>query len=276
MNWMDRLERRFGRYAIDNLIMYIVALNGLVYLLMYIEPTGSIVSRLALVPRLVLRGEVWRLFTYVFIPPSTSLLWIVFVLHFYYMIGTSLEYEWGAFKFNLYYFIGMLGTTIGAFISGGSATSVYLNLSLLLAFARLFPNFELLLFLILPVKVKYLAILNWIFLGWTVLTAPLSYKIAAVASVANYFVFFGKDILIDLKLGRQAYQKRRKFRGQLVTLKPTMHKCTVCGITENDDPDMEFRYCSKCDGDYEYCMTHLKNHDHIKEVRIEDEWREDK
>jgi indolepyruvate ferredoxin oxidoreductase alpha subunit len=115
--------------AIDNLITYIIGLNGFVYLLMYIEPTGTYVNQLTLVPSLVLRGQIWRLVTYVFIPPNASPLWIVFVLYFYYMIGTSLEHEWGSFKFNLYYLIGMAGTTIAAFISGGSATSVYLNLT---------------------------------------------------------------------------------------------------------------------------------------------------
>jgi hypothetical protein len=264
MDWMDRLERRFGRYAVDNLIVYIVGLNGFVYLLTLIEPTGTYVRKLMLVPALVLRGEIWRLITYVFIPPSTSPLWIIFVLHFYYMIGTSLEAEWGSFKFNLYYLIGMLGTTLAAFLSlTGATTSVYLNLSLLLAFARMFPDYELLLFFILPLKVKYLAVAEWVFIGFTVLTAPAPAKIAALASVINYFVFFGKDILFGLKLGRQSYNKRKEFRGKLIKM-PNMHKCTICGITEHDDPDMEFRYCSKCEGDYEYCMKHLKDHEHIR------------
>jgi hypothetical protein len=230
---------------------------------MHIEPTGTYVNQLALVPSLVLRGQIWRLVTYVFIPPNASPLWIVFVLYFYYMIGTSLEHEWGSFKFNLYYLIGMAGTTIAAFISGGSATSVYLNLSLLLAFARLFPDYELLLFFFLPVKVKYLGLLNWLFIGFTVLTEPLPFKIAAVASVINYFVFFGKDISVELKTGRQSYHNRKRFQGQLVQ-KSTMHRCIICGVTEDDDPDMEFRYCSKCEGDYEYCMKHLKEHEHVR------------
>ena len=228
------IERKFGRYAIENLITYIVGLNGIVYMLMLFDSTGFYVSQLVLVPSLVLQGQLWRFITYVFIPPSTSPLWIVFALYFYYMIGTSLEHEWGSFKFNLYYFIGMLGTTIAAFISGGGATSVYLNLSLLLAFARLFPNYELLIFFILPVKVKYLAWLNWIFIGITVLTEPFPYKLAALASLMNYFVFFGKEISIDLKTGRQP-----GWRQKPRTRKRNVSQITICGITEWMILDME-------------------------------------
>jgi len=263
LSWLDRLERRFGRFAIRNLMAYIVGLTGIVYALSYFDTTGFLISKLMLVPNLVLKGEVWRLVTYIFIPPSASLIWILFVLYFYYMIGSALEHEWGSFRFNVYYFAGMLGTTIAAFITGYGATATYLNLSLFLAFAKLYPDHELLLFFILPVKIKYLAYINWAFIIITVLFGDIGSKVVAVVSIINYFLFFGKDILTNTKNNRQAYNNRRRFISELPK-DFTIHRCTICGKTEKSDPDMDFRYCPECDGDYEYCMDHVRNHAHIK------------
>ncbi|MBI4691437.1 MAG: hypothetical protein HY754_14395 [Nitrospirae bacterium] len=261
MKLLNRLERRFGSYAIPNLMMYIIGFNFIVFAISYARPEVDIIGRLALIPVLVMSGEVWRLVTYIFIPPTFSLFWILFILYFYYIVGTGLEHEWGSFRFNIYYLAGMAGTTIAAFISGG-ATGLYLNMSLFLAFAHIYPNFEILLFFIIPVKVKYLAWLNWAFIAFTVLTAPVTDKLAAVASVFNFFLFFGKDIIAGIKAGRAGYSNRQRF-AKTVQKKSTIHKCTICGITEENDPRMEFRYCSTCKGDYEYCMNHLKNHEHI-------------
>ncbi|MFZ5987122.1 MAG: hypothetical protein ACOYWZ_08350, partial [Bacillota bacterium] len=182
MNLLDKLERKFGRYAVKGLMLHIVGLNLFVYLLSWIRP--EFVKFLVLEPSLVLKGEVWRLVSYIFIPPGGSPIFILFILYFYYMIGTGLEHEWGSFRFNIYYLVGMIGTTAAAFIANSAATSMYLNLSLFLAFAYIYPNYELHLFLILPIKIKYLAWLNWAFIGYTILLAPvsLSYKLAAVVS----------------------------------------------------------------------------------------------
>jgi membrane associated rhomboid family serine protease len=265
VNWLDKLERKFGRLAISGLMKYIVVLNGLVYLLMYLDPTGAYVHTLTLIPQLVWAGEFWRLITYIFIPPSASPLFILFILYFYYLIGSTLEQEWGSFKFNLFYLFGIIGTTLAAFITGGETTSLYLNLSLFLAFAQLFPDFELLLFFILPVKIKYLGWLQWAFIALTVITASLPAKIAALVSVVNFFIFFGKDLFSQAKLNNRSYQRRQKFHSESISAKTAFHKCTICGRTEVDDPKLEFRYCAQCDGDHEYCLEHLKNHEHIKE-----------
>lgn len=265
MKWLDRLNRRFGKYSIKNLMIYIVAANMLVFLLSLADRTGIIQSSLQLNPGLVLRGEVWRLVTFIFIPPQTSILLILFALYFYYMVGTSLEREWGSFKFNVYYLIGMLGTAVAAFIVWGPSTGMYLNLSLFLAFARLFPNHQILLFFFIPIKVKYLAWLNWALIAYTLLTSPLPDKVAAVASVINFLIFFGRDIVVQLKRGRSSYANRQRFNAKLPR-DFTMHRCHVCGITEKDDPRMDFRYCMLCEGDYEYCEKHLNNHVHIKQT----------
>lgn len=214
MKWINQLERRFSRLAIKNLMYYIVFLNAVIFLLILIDNTGSVIPLLALNPALILEGEVWRLVSYIFIPPTTSIFFAVFVLYFYYMVGTSLEREWGSFKFNLYYLIGMLGTTAAAFIAGGGTTAVYLNMSLFLAFAYIYPNFEILLFLIAPIKVKYLAWLYWFFIGYTVLTARLPHKVAALVSLANFLLFFGEDIVKNLRRRQQVSSNRRRFKSQ--------------------------------------------------------------
>lgn len=211
MKWMNKLERKFGKYAIPNLIFYIIALNALVFLLSLAAPGQPVVELLTLHPQRVLQGEIWRLLTYIFIPPTGSPIWIIFLLYFYYLVGTGLEQAWGAFRFNLYYVLGLAGTTLAAFISGAGYTGAYLNLSLFLAFAHLYPNFEVMLFLILPVKVKYMAWLNWALMGFTLIFHALPYKIAAVAAVLNFFVFFGPDIYRTVRLRGQVRKNRKKF-----------------------------------------------------------------
>ncbi len=212
MKWINKLERKFPHMAIKNLIYYIVFLNAVIFILILIDDTGSVIPLLELRPALVLQGEVWRLISYIFIPPTTSIFFVIFVLYFYYMVGTALEQEWGAFKFNLYYLIGMLGTTAGAFIAGGGTTAVYLNMSLFLAFAYLYPNFEILLFLLVPIKVKYLAWFYWFFIGYTVITAPPASKVAALVSLANFLLFFGDDIYKNFKRRQQVSSNRKKFK----------------------------------------------------------------
>lgn len=268
---MNKIERKFGRYAIENLMVYIIGLNAFVYCLSYVYRGSNLTSKLWLDPYLVLQGEVWRLVTFIFIPPATSIIWIFFILYFYYMVGMGLEREWGSFRFNVYYLTGMAGTILAAFLVGQGYTAIYLNLSLFLAFAYVYPDFEILLFFVLPVKVKYLAWLNWLFIGFTVLTAPLPAKAAALVSVLNYFLFFGREIAANWKNRTSSYQRRRAFVSRSTPPEKTfIHKCAVCGMTEKQDPLMDFRYCSQCEGDYEYCMPHLKTHEHVKAAKQEE------
>lgn len=267
MNWLNRLERKFGAWAIRGLMTYIVILNGLVYLLMYLDRTGTYINTLTLIPERVLRGEVWRLLTFIFIPPFTSPLWLFFILYFYYIIGINLEHEWGSFKFNLFYLTGMIGTIIAAFLSGGGigATNSYLNLSLFLAFAHVFPDFQLLLFFIFPVKVKYLGWLSWAYFALTIITASLTLKVAALMALANFFLFFGKELFNQAKTNNQSYRRRQQFYNDSKPPREAFHRCTICGKTELDDSKLEFRYCSQCVGDHEFCMEHLKEHEHFQE-----------
>ncbi|MCX7749444.1 MAG: rhomboid family intramembrane serine protease [Clostridia bacterium] len=259
------MERKFGRFAIKGLSRYIVFLMAFTYCLIYfLDVSGTYIFKLMLIPDLVLDGEVWRLITFIFIPPTTNLLWVVFALMFYYFIGTTLEREWGSFKFNVYYFTGVLGTIIAAFAFGGFGTSFYLNLTIFLAFARLYPNYEIQLYLVLPIKVKYLAWVDWFYLLYAILTQPVPVKITVIASIVNYLIFFGPEMIAYMRNRSVVYQNRSRFR-VIHAPKTAKHKCTVCGATEMDDSKLEFRYCIDCEGDHEYCMEHLNTHEHVRE-----------
>jgi|CZCA01.1.fsa_nt_gi membrane associated rhomboid family serine protease len=260
--WLDKLEKKIGRYCIKNLMLYITTLNGVVFVLSYLAPELDLVSRMILVPSLVMQGEVWRLITFLFVPMPFSPLWILLTLYFYYMIGTSLEHEWGSFRFNLYYLIGILGTIAGAFL-GGSGTSGFLNLSLIFAFAYLYPNYQIMLFFFIPVKIKYLAIL---YAGSLVLMfsfSPLAGLVTILGSAVNFILFFWKDIYYRLRFNRRAYISQQEFKAKIPKIH-VMHRCTICGKTDVEDRHMDFRYCVECDGDYEYCMDHLYDHEHVK------------
>lgn len=259
---LDKLEKRIGKFCIRNLMIYIIAMNAVVFLMAYLFPELNIVSRLALVPELVLKGEVWRLVTFLFIPMSFHPFWIIFTLYFYYMIGTSLEHEWGAFKFNVYYFIGVLGTIAGAFL-GGLGTSTFLNLSLIFAFAYLFPNYQIMIFFFFPVKIKYLALFYAAGLVFTFALMPIVDLITVLGSAVNFILFFWKDIYYRIRFNRKAYMNQKEFKEKIPKIH-VMHRCTICGITDVEDRKMDFRYCVDCEGDYEYCMDHLYNHEHVK------------
>lgn len=263
MKWVDKLERKYGRHAIHGLMKYIVGANLAVYLLALIMP--GILGKLALVPHLVMQGQIWRVFTFILIPPDLHPIWIFFTLYLYYMIGTGLEQAWGSFKFNMYYLTGILLTVIVTLASRSFfGTAGYLNLSLFLAFATIYPDHELLLFFILPVKMKYLAILDVLLLVEGMITGGLPAVLMVSASLANYLLFFWNDFLAMIKLKKTVKKSKKKFK--VIEMKDYVrHRCTVCGITERDDPNMEFRYCSKCSGHKEYCMNHLKNHEHTTE-----------
>ncbi|QAA30787.1 rhomboid family intramembrane serine protease [Clostridium manihotivorum] len=267
MKWLDKLERKFGRYAIKNLMFYIVVANLIVYLMEYLFRTSMLTYKLMFIPSLILKGEVWRVITFIFIPPNSSPIFIIFVLYFYYMIGSTLESEWGAFRFNFYYLLGIVGTIIAGFITGGAVTGTYLTLSLFLAFAYTYPDYQILLFFVIPIKIKYLAWLDAAFLAISFIQGDIADKLSIVAALINFFVFFGKDMLYRGKNTGYAYNNKKNIKKKTKNKNIKLvwrHKCEVCGITDNDDPNMEFRYCSGCQGNHEYCINHLRNHEHVK------------
>ncbi|MFW6014906.1 MAG: hypothetical protein ACOCRK_00550 [bacterium] len=267
MKWINKLEKKYSKYSIKNLMLYIILLTATVFFLSMYDRT--FLNKLILIPEKVLKGEVWRLITFIFIPPTSSPIFIIFVLFLYYTIGHTLELKWGSFKFNLYYLLGVLFTIISAFIFGGIGTSFYINLTLFLAFARLHPDYQIYIFFVLPVKMRYLAIFTWLYLGYQFLISPIQNKVTLIFSLANYIIFFGNHIVQNIKRKIKVHKRRNEFYSDYKNEneQDTIHKCTICGITEKVDPSMEFRYCSKCDGYHEYCMKHLNDHQHIKEKK---------
>lgn len=217
MKWLYKLEKITGKFAIRNLMMYIVVLNFLVFALDFVlQPFHFSVYRiLQLDPSMVFQGQVWRLITFIFIPPSAGIIFIIFVLYFYYMIGSSLEQEWGTARFNLYYLIGILGTIAASLTTGNIATSLYLNMSLFLAFAQLYPDYEVLLFFILPVKIKYLAYVDWVFFALTIIFGSIPNKIFAAISLINFFLFFYDDFFKNIGNKRRYHSTRQSFNSQV-------------------------------------------------------------
>ncbi|MDF2878257.1 MAG: hypothetical protein K0S30_1353 [Clostridia bacterium] len=265
MNFLDKLERKYGKYAIKNLMLYILAGNAFVFLFYYVTQ-GRILPLIVFDFDAVMHGQIWRIFTFLFIPNTFSLLWFVFSAFLYYSIGMQLEHTWGVFKFNFYYLSGAVLTMIATTLFGGYGSTLYINLSLFLAYATLFPNVQFLIYFIIPVKVKYLAWLNVAFLLYNFFMSGVATKALIIISLLNYLLFFG----IPLLRGRSTHtqrnfnkQKRELPKGPGETIKVAFHRCRVCGKTELTDPDMEFRYCSKCNGNFEYCMDHIKDHEHV-------------
>ena len=207
------LERRLRRYAISNLMKYIVIGQGVMYLLLLAWPSlGYRLYTLMTLTRVgLMRGEIWRLVTFIFLPPASSALFIIFALYFYFMIGLTLEARWGTVKFNLFYLIGMLAAIVACLITGG-AGNTYLNLSLFFAYAALYPNEQVLLFMVLPIKVKYLALFDAAFYLWQFIVGSASTRVMIVLCLANVFLFLGGDILHAIKRDSQYWKTRYNFR----------------------------------------------------------------
>lgn len=255
---LRKLERKLGRFAIPNLITYLVAGQAGAFVLSYAKP--QFIDRLTLVPEEVLRGEVWRIVSFLFIPPATNPFFLIFALMLIFMYGRALEEYWGEFRFNLYVFVGWIASVAAAFaVPGATATNIYLMSSLLLAFAYLNPNFEIRLFFLFPVKIKWIAWLTWGLFAVQMVLGGWEDRALIGAGVLNFFLFFGNDLWVRAR-GASRRRARRETE-QRETQKAT-HTCAVCGLTDLEDPNMQFRYCSQCGGKNGYCMDHIRDHEH--------------
>jgi len=248
---LDRLDRHLGRFAIPSLIRYVVALNALAFLLGELNP--GYLQVLELDRALILKGEVWRIVTWIFIPDMTTFPWILLYLWATFWIGDLLEAEWGAFRLNAYYFLGMLLCILSAFVFGTSFGNTFLNLSLFLALATLLPNLEILVFFILPVKLKWVALISLIGPLLILATGPLAAKMMVFVSLGNYLLFFGPHFVREARQNRAVAVRRAKFEADKTT-NETLHRCETCGITEITRPDAYFRVTP--DG-REFCTEHV-------------------
>lgn len=296
---LSKLEKKLGKYAINNLIIYVLAAYGIGYILQLFN--SSMYSMLALDPGLIFEGQVWRIFTWICTVPTDLGIFTIFMFLLYYWIGTTLEHYWGTFRYNVYMISGYLFITLGSIIIYGctglvfgfdgaiaiSGSTYYINMASFLAFASLFPDHQIYFMMIIPLKMKYLAIIDLVLIGYEFLSYIsqigkadaiadfysislgraysfiLSNPITIVLSLLNFIIFF---FVFRKKKNRYFNnQTRRNYKKETVKLKGiTKHKCAVCGRSEEDDEDLVFRFCSKCDGNYEYCQDHLFTHEHIK------------
>lgn len=281
MKKIDMFCYKHPRFGIPNLMLYIVIGNALVWLFGAMDTTGLIRTALAFSASGLLHGQVWRLVTFVLVPESSGL-WLLLFLYFYYFVGSSLEREWGAGRFTIYYLMGMLLTVIYGFVAyfatgvSRGLTASYINLSMFFAFATLFPDVQLLLFFIIPIKVKWLGIVNAIFFVYEIFSMlGAGYGMMAflpLVAVLNYFIFCGDQLFSRvIPSGRQQRKNTVDFKREAQKIryeqrnKSYNYKCSVCGRTDADHPELEFRYCSRCVGYHCFCQDHINNHVHFTE-----------
>lgn len=274
MNLLGKLERKLGRFAIRNLTRYIIGIYILGYIISLAAP--QVLFAMMLEPSKILQGEVWRIFTWVLLPPEGLSVFTIIMLMLYYYLGNMLERAWGAFRFNVYILTGIIATVIGAFIlyacgipeMGYAFSTYYINMSIYLAFAMSYPNQVLMLYFVIPIKIKWLGFLYGAMLIYDIYKSGWPDRVVIIASLFNFIVFFLATRNYQ-KLSPKEIKRKSSFKRQVnQAVKPprpgiTRHKCAVCGRTEEDGDDLEFRFCSKCDGNYEYCQDHLFTHEHV-------------
>ncbi len=288
------MERRFGKYAIRNLSLVLIICYAIGFAVSAFR--SDLLWLLTLNPHAILHGQVWRIVSWILVPPPVSgTFWVLIMLYFYYSIGTALERTWGTWLYNVYIFSGMIFTVLGAFLAyalmrvlvpgagelefmlmSAAFSTYYINMSIFLGYAMTFPEAQVLLMLFIPVKVKWLGIIYLAVIGVEFFQTPLFGKIAIAASLLNFFVFFLRSRHMQ-RFKPSEIRRRSDFRKKMRAAggspsgsvlsserKTTVHRCAICGRTEQDSPELEFRYCSKCEGSFEYCQDHLFTHRHVK------------
>ncbi len=266
MSLISRLESRFGRWAIPNITAIIIAGQVLLYVLQMTRGMQvNVLEKIHLFPSEVLQGEIWRLVTFLFVPPVASPIWAFFYWFIMFRFGTGLEQIWGTFRYNIFLLVGFLANVIASFVAYAFgyldfADNVFLYSTIFLAFARLVPDYTILIFFVLPIKIKWLALLMWIGYAYGMLTGDWMGRILIVASVANYLVFFGREHVRDLKNRhrRRAFESKVKAAANAIR-----HQCEVCDLNSENSPKTLFRYCSKCEGQRCYCPEHIHDHEHV-------------
>ncbi len=291
MNLLNKLEKKLGKYAISNISLYLILCYGCGYLLDLINP--YFLNYLTLNPYEILHGQVWRIFTWILVPPSDLGIFTIITLYFYYSIGSTLERTWGTFLYNAYLFMGMLFTVVGSFVVFGLCPAVmpeaitfyggaqnfyaivarayfstyYVNMSIFLAFAMTFPNAQVLLWFLIPVKMKWMGIVYIVLIGLQVVQGDLISRVVIISSLLNFIVFFLMTRNgLGMRLSPKQVKRRYVYKAEVKRARPqsvAKHKCAICGKTSDEYPDLEFRFCSKCNGGYEYCQDHLFTHTHV-------------
>lgn len=298
---LEKLERKLGRFAIPGLMRYVVAMYVVGYIINLLNPAFYMQWLMFDVDMVFRHGQVWRLITFLVQPPENNIFFMALMVYVYYSIGTTLEKIWGTFRFNLFYFMGVLSNIIAVLIiylitylrfGYGQSFPIsleYLNMSMLLAFAVTFPEVRFLLMFIIPVKGKWLSIGYVIYFAYKILVSfiadPFYGLLTAIViivpmlNVLVYFLMVKRYLISPVQIKRRNDFKRSYREGAAAgytttNIRPegssksstviTRHKCAVCGRTELDGDNLQFRFCSKCNGNYEYCQDHLFTHEHIQ------------
>ncbi len=306
---MKNLRNRFERWCfrnrnkgIPNLMLYLSIGSGIVYLFTMFTGNYLLYDWLSFDLQKILQGQVWRLFSYVITTNSGNILLTLITLVCYYSLGQAMENVWGTFRFNLFYLSGVVMMDVFALFVGllmpqwlpymNYVVDVYyLNLSLFLGYATLYPNAQFLLLFIIPVRAWIFALLDLVltFVEVINLSVPVfmfPINLFPLVAIANYFLFFGKDVLnvvpvswrvnagrlfrkkpkqAEKRTGTIPFPTAGSFEASTATVKaPYTHKCRVCGRTDVSNPELEFRYCSRCGGYQCYCEDHINNHEHIQ------------
>lgn len=283
MDFLTKLERKFGKYSIPNLTVLLIGGFIIGFMIEVLEPNA--INAISLNPELILKGQIWRLISWVLMPPNGASLWIIITLLFYFSIGRTLENVWGDFRYTVYIISGIIFTDLGvigsylvlmltgqselaAFYSDTSVSTYFLCMSIFLAYAFTFPEHQVLLWFIIPIKVKWMGYLDIAYLIYFIVVyAQMHYfpgVVTVVMSILNFVVFYmlskGKTRVSHAHKKRARTYKQEVRQSQVIT----RHKCAICGQTEADNKELEFRYCSRCKGNYEYCNNHLFTHEHKK------------
>lgn len=293
---MKNLRNRFERFCyqnrtrgIPNLMLFVSLGSALVYVMSMMDQSNILYNVLCFNRAAILQGQVWRLFTYVFTYSAGNVLLTTISLICYYSLGRAMENVWGTLRFNLFYLTGVVMMDVFCLLFGGNADVYYLNLSLFLGYATLYPDTHFLLFFIIPVKAWIFALFDLALTVFDVVNLTVSgyipYNLFPLIAIGNYLLFFGKDVLNVIPLSwrinaRRAFKKKEKaapkktgtipfsagsYQASTAKVKePYTHRCTVCGRTDVTNPELEFRYCSRCNGYHCYCEDHISNHTHIE------------
>jgi len=283
---IDRFCQKHRGFGVPRLMLCIVLISAGVFIVGGI----GLFAFFAFDPVMIMRGQVWRLITWVFLQfplqyyailSMQNVFFAAIALYFYHFIGSTLEREWGTAKFTIFYISGIILNIIYGLIifSLGYAIIIYptyLNLSMLFAFATLFPDVQIRLFFIIPIKVKWLALVNAAFFVYNIVAGIVDGQILLaflpVVSVINYILICGDELMsyirpMKIRTSPQIvnFKKAAKQAKRDLADKPYRHKCAVCGKTDTEYPDLEFRYCSRCNGYHCFCSDHIGNHIHFKQ-----------
>lgn len=292
---MKNLRRSFERFCyknrskgIPNLMLYICIGTAIVYLMSIFANNYVLYNLLCFNRQAILRGQIWRLFTYPLTLLQDNILFQLITLVCYFSLGQAMERLWGTFKFNLFYLTGVVLMDIYSMIFNCTANVYYLNMSLFLSYATMYPQASFLLFFIIPIKAWVFALIDLVIVFTGLFAMPFTpYNFFPVIALANYFLFFGKDVLNVIpvswianlrRLFRKITPAKKSGRPKVIPFPsagsyeattatpkaPYTHRCTICGRTDVSNPELEFRYCSRCKGYYCYCQDHINNHSHIQ------------